>query len=257
MNFKHIHIGRVIQEQVALQQIQMPRICKFLKVEEEEIEAMYEKESLEASLLLRWSKLLKLNLFLYYHNHILLYTSIGAKIGYDRKKEVSITNPPFRKNIYTQEIKEHMVNLILKKGKTAIELSQHYKIPVNTLYKWLKKWNTQEAKQKKSSRNSPPPDYKRIFEDLAHERYGGAVPEVLQQKIAHLDSAVAVWECNQLLFEKDYTSKETARMKSYDKASIMHILKTQQEEKLNDTELAKRFHMSRNTIAKWKKQYNS
>ena len=40
MNFKHIHIGRVIQEQVALQQIQMPRICKFLKVEEEEIEAL-------------------------------------------------------------------------------------------------------------------------------------------------------------------------------------------------------------------------
>lgn len=59
MNFKNIHIGSVIQEQVKLQQIAMQKICKFFDCSEEEVEMMYQKNSLDAEILLKWSMLLK------------------------------------------------------------------------------------------------------------------------------------------------------------------------------------------------------
>lgn len=44
-------------------------------------------------------------------------------------------------------------------------------------------------------------------------------------------------------------------MKCYDPDSIQKILHIQQKEKLSNKEAATQFHISRNTIAKWKKLY--
>lgn len=59
MNFKEIHIGKIIQFAVEERGYELPRICKFLCCTEEEIERMYSCHSLETDLLLKWSKLLE------------------------------------------------------------------------------------------------------------------------------------------------------------------------------------------------------
>ena len=38
--------------------IEMSRICNFMKIQEEEIEEMYQSKSLDTEILLKWSKLL-------------------------------------------------------------------------------------------------------------------------------------------------------------------------------------------------------
>ena len=172
MNFKNIHIGSVIQEQVKLQQIAMQRICKFFDCSEEEVEVMYQKSSLDAEILLKWSKLLKYNLFLYYQNHLILYAPSGAGIS---NKNISKDDsaPTFRKNIYTQEIKDYMVNLVLKKGKEPMKIAKKYQIPKNTLYRWLKKSLSQDQPKEKSLlsiKKNLTPDYILIFQDLSRER---------------------------------------------------------------------------------------
>ena len=257
MNFKHIHIGSIIAEQVLLQQIAIGRICKFFGYPEEQIEAMYQEESLDCNDLLKWSKLLKYNLFLYYQNHLILYAPSGASIS--RKTVATGDSQTFRKNIYTQEIKDYMIGLVLKKGKEPMWVAEKYHIPKNTIYRWLKKNISKEEPKPKSHlslKKNLIPNYKVIFEDLAKERYKDLIPKHIQDKINSLDNHLDVLELNRLIFNQNYSSKETAQMKAYDRASIEKILETQQKEKLNNREIALMFHLSRNTIAKWRKEYS-
>ena len=259
MNFKHIHIGSVIQEQVQLQQIPMSRICKFFNYTDSEIDAMYTKESLDSNDLLKWSKLLKYNLFLYYQNHLILYAPSGAS---NKHKNISRgqNSHTFRKNIYTQEIKDYMVNLVLRKGKEPMEVAEKYQIPKNTLYRWLKKNVSQDQTKDKSRlsiKKNLTPDYILIFQDLARERFKDLIPKYIQEKIENLNNHLDVLELNKLIFNQNYSSKETAQMKAYDKASIEKVLQTQVKDKLSNREIATMFHLSRNTIAKWRKEYNS
>lgn len=145
MNFKNIHIGSIILKQVQLQNISTKRICNFFKCSEDEIEDFYEQKSLDTDMLLKWSKLLKHNLFLYYQNHLILYAPSAASIAKKEASKNDDTQHLFRKNIYTKEIKDYMVELILKKEKTQAEVVKKYHIPKNTLLRWLKKNQTQEV----------------------------------------------------------------------------------------------------------------
>ena len=234
------------------------RVCKFFGYSEEQIEAMYQKESLDSNDLLKWSKLLKHNLFLYYQNHLILYAPSGASIS--RKVVATGDSQVFRKNIYTQEIKDYMVNLVLRKEKSPMEVSEKYHIPKNTLYRWLKKNISREepkAKSHLSLKKNFSPNYKVIFEDLAKERYKDLVPKYIQQRIESLNNHLDVLELNKLIFNQNYSSKETAQMKAYDRASIEKVLQTQVKDNLSNREMATMFHLSRNTVAKWKKEYNS
>ena len=256
MNFKHIHIGSIIAEQVLLQQIAIGRICKFFGYTEEKIEAMYQKESLDCNDLLKWSKLLKHNLFLYYQNHLILYAPSGASIS--RKVITTGDSQVFRKNIYTQEIKDYMIGLVLKKGKEPMWVAEKYHIPKNTIYRWLRK-ETGRLKKKvtENSKKNLNPDYKAIFQDLAQQQFGEDIPLDIQNRIEHLSSHLDVLEVNKLIFNQNYSSKETAQMKAYDRASIEKVLQTQEKDQLSNREIALMFHLSRNTIAKWRKEYNS
>ena len=256
MNFKHIHIGSIIAEQVLLQQIAIGRICKFFGYAEEQIEAMYQQESLDSNDLLKWSKLLKYNLFLYYQNHLILYAPSGASIS--RKAVATGDSQTFRKNIYTQEIKDYMIGLVLKKGKEPMWVAEKYHIPKNTIYRWLRKetgrLKKKETENKKKNLN---PNYKAIFWDLAKERYKDLIPKHIQERIENLNNHLDVLELNKLIFNQNYSSKETAQMKAYDRASIEKVLETQEKDSLSNREIALMFHLSRNTIAKWRKEYNS
>lgn len=136
MNFKDIHIGQMIEKRVAESGIEMSRICNFLKCTETEIEEMYQKKSLDTEILLKWSKLLEYDFFRIYSHHLILYAppAVGKEKG--NKKS---TLPRFRKNIYTKEVIDFIIEQIETGEMTKNEVMARYNIPKTTLYKWISK----------------------------------------------------------------------------------------------------------------------
>nr|WP_184162364.1 transposase [Chryseobacterium shigense] len=146
MNFKNIHIGNLIQQKVTENQIEMSRICNFLKLSEDEIVNMFQTENLDSDILLRWSKLLKYDFFRLYSQHLILY---APPVGTALKKEVS-NMPVFRKHIYTKEIIDFILELVNGKEKTKQQIIDEYKIPKTTLYKWIAKQPDRTVKKIKN-----------------------------------------------------------------------------------------------------------
>lgn len=101
------------------------------------------------------------------------------------------------------------------------------------------------------------PNYKRIYEDLLDRKYPHkkeACKAVLaKEKLSSID----VFLLNNLIFDKDIRDEHESDQKyrSYDKTSILKILQYQKKNKLNNTQLADHFGLSRNTVAKWKKMF--
>ncbi|MBB4805539.1 hypothetical protein HNP38_000811 [Chryseobacterium defluvii] len=138
MDFKTIHIGSCIKEQVQQKEFSIERIANFFKISEEEINRMFENKSIDTDLLLKWSKLLEYDFFRLYVTHLLLYDGISHT---KNNKEVRRAGEKilFRKNIYTREIKEFLVGMVTSNQKTASQIMEEYNIPRTTIYKWLRK----------------------------------------------------------------------------------------------------------------------
>ncbi|NML72177.1 helix-turn-helix domain-containing protein [Chryseobacterium sp. RP-3-3] len=98
------------------------------------------------------------------------------------------------------------------------------------------------------------PDYRRIYTDIICRKYPHKEERcktLLNKKdLSFLD----IIKLNSLIFETK--SKETMsfnqRHRSYNESTIIEILKYQKINKLNNTQLANHFKLSRNSIAKWK-----
>ncbi|QCX52814.1 transposase [Elizabethkingia sp. JS20170427COW] len=148
MNFKQIHIGSLIHQKVDEEDIDMVRISNFLKCTEEEVTAMYQQENLPTDILLKWSKLLEYDFFRIYSQHLILYAPSSVKR--EKKQSQATQLPVFRKNIYTKEIIDFIVELINTHKKTKKQIIEEYNIPKTTLYKWLMK------NQSSSSEKNPP-----------------------------------------------------------------------------------------------------
>ncbi|WP_448606501.1 transposase [Paenimyroides ceti] len=146
MFLKDIHIGKLLKKRVEELKIEPARISHFLNCSEEEIYEMYQQESLPTHLLLRWSKLLEYDFFRLYSGHLVLYApNRGAN---SQRKNSKSALPHFRKNIYTKEIIYFIIEQISKGKKTKKEVMEDYKIPKNTLYRWLHKHTSTNADQK-------------------------------------------------------------------------------------------------------------
>lgn len=141
-NVKKIHIGKLIHQKVNEKGIDMYRIEKFLKCSEEEIFSMYQKPSIDTEILLRWSKLLKYDFFRIYVQHIILFSPSEKS-----KTEAQETQklPSYRKNVYTREIINFVLELLNSGLKTKTEITEEYKIPKTTLYKWIEKYNSRNS----------------------------------------------------------------------------------------------------------------
>lgn len=135
MNFKEIHIGKLIERLVEERKIENPRICNFLKCKETDIQKMYHSKSLDAEIIMRWSKLLKYDFFRIYSQHLILFSPPSLLSQTDKK--VSI--PQFKKNIYTQELIDFIINKVTTKQMSNKQVIEEYRIPKTTLYKWIKK----------------------------------------------------------------------------------------------------------------------
>lgn len=143
MNFKDIHIGSFINQRVTENGIEISRICNFLKCTKKEISKMYESKSLDTELLLRWSKLLEYDFFRIYSQHLILYAPISADEKANQQN-VNTSLPQFRKNIYTKEIIDFILEQIEKKEMTKNQIIKRYRIPKTTLYKWISKHKSSE-----------------------------------------------------------------------------------------------------------------
>ncbi|RQO35589.1 transposase [Chryseobacterium sp. KBW03] len=138
-NFRNIHIGKFIQLRVKENNIDLPRICNFMKCTEMEITEMYLQENLSTNTLLRWSKLLEYDFFRLYSQHLILYAPPSASF----KEQAPSKLPHFRKNIYTQEMIDFILELIETEEKTKRQITNEYGIPYSTLCKWIAKHNNQ------------------------------------------------------------------------------------------------------------------
>ncbi|SDQ16363.1 CENP-B N-terminal DNA-binding domain-containing protein [Chryseobacterium soldanellicola] len=136
MLYKEIHIGQFIKERVDEKGIAIERICNFLNQDEEAVENTYSSKSIDTEVLLRWSKLLEYDFFRLYSSHLILYSPPSA-VNKNAQKSDKI--PYFRKNIYTQEIKEFIIKRIQSGEMTQNDVVREYSIPKSTLHRWLQK----------------------------------------------------------------------------------------------------------------------
>lgn len=138
-NFKSIHIGKMIENTVAESRIEISRICNYFKCSDDEIVKMYQSKSLDTEILLKWSKLLQYVFFRMYTQHLILYAppSANEKRSKENKKQ---TIPEFRKNIYTKEVIDFIIEQIDTEKMTKKQIIERYNIPKTTLYKWISKY---------------------------------------------------------------------------------------------------------------------
>lgn len=139
LDFREIHVGSFIKQKVTESGMETSRICNFLNCSPEDIKIMYNLESIGTKILLRWSKLLKYDFFRIYTQHLILYSPpLSTETKNSSVKNSSM--PVFRKNIYTKELIDFILELIETKEKTKHQIVQEYKIPKTTLYKWISKY---------------------------------------------------------------------------------------------------------------------
>ena len=143
MNFKEIHIGKMLKIAVTESGIEMSRICNFMKCEEEEVKQIYLQENLSTDILLKWSKLLEYDFFRIYSQHLILYAPVSADNENTKTQKTNL--PQFRKNIYTKEIIDFILEQIEKKEMTKNQIIKRYRIPKTTLYKWISKYKSSES----------------------------------------------------------------------------------------------------------------
>ncbi|PRB04569.1 transposase [Chryseobacterium sp. MYb7] len=141
MNFKKNHIGSLLKIKVAESGIDLSRICNFIKCDESDVQKMYNAESLDTEILLKWSKLLEYDFFRIYTQHLILYAPSPRTETFDKQQKLQKSElPQFRKNIYTKEIIDFILERISTGEMTKLQVINEYKIPKTTLYKWISKY---------------------------------------------------------------------------------------------------------------------
>ena len=139
MNFKEIHIGKMLKIAVTESGIEMSRICNFMNCNEEEIKEMFLHESIQTDILLRWSKILSYDFFRVYSQHLIFYCPPSKADNIQKKSNKQL--PQFRKNIYTKEVIDFIIEQISSGEMTKTQVMEKYNIPKTTLYKWISKYN--------------------------------------------------------------------------------------------------------------------
>ncbi|WP_160138489.1 helix-turn-helix domain-containing protein [Chryseobacterium sp. c4a] len=98
------------------------------------------------------------------------------------------------------------------------------------------------------------PDYKQIYMDILELKF----PEKMDRCKSLLNknhlSALDVQKLNQMVFgtsNKELTGN--GKHRSYSKSDILQMLGYQKKHNLNNSQLAEKFNLSRNSITKWKR----
>lgn len=99
---------------------------------------------------------------------------------------------------------------------------------------------------------SEQPDYKKIFDDIIKLKYPDK--KDICNKILAKDtlSILDVIIINDIIFGE---TTDSQKFRCYDKKAIFEILEFQKKYSLNNSQLARHFKLSRNSITKWKKSF--
>jgi DNA-binding transcriptional regulator YiaG len=99
------------------------------------------------------------------------------------------------------------------------------------------------------------PNYKKIYTDLLNSKHPDKkhkCENILSKKELNF---IDVIRLNEIIFDKG--DKETQEMnqkyRSYDKNTVIKILKYQEDNNLSNVQVANYFRMSRTTLLNWKK----
>ncbi|PWN58404.1 transposase [Chryseobacterium viscerum] len=99
------------------------------------------------------------------------------------------------------------------------------------------------------------PDYHNIFNDMIEKKDPNLKTdcEIILRK--NRLSVLDIISLNKIIFGKvtQDPGKENQKYRAYDRNVIIEMLQYGQKHKLNNTQLAQHFNLSRNTVAKWKK----
>lgn len=102
------------------------------------------------------------------------------------------------------------------------------------------------------------PNYKKIYIDMISRKF----PEKLEDCRIVLNKSILnsmdIIDLQKKLFGTNSlsTAQSNQLHKSYDKSAILAILEYQKKHGLNNSELARHFKMSRNTVSRWKKLFS-
>lgn len=99
------------------------------------------------------------------------------------------------------------------------------------------------------------PDYKTIYLDILHKKFPQKIKECSSLLQKETLSTIDIIELNKKIFgpaDKE-TQAENQKHRSYHKSDIFYILDYQKKHRLNNSQLANHFKLSRNTVAKWRK----
>ncbi|REC63563.1 helix-turn-helix domain-containing protein [Chryseobacterium pennae] len=98
------------------------------------------------------------------------------------------------------------------------------------------------------------PNYKKIYVDILTKKFPHKHEEcqdlLQKQKLSALD----IIALNKKIFGKDeYNVSRNQKHRSYKESDILEMLDYQKKHKINDSQLAKHFNLSRNSVTKWKR----
>ena len=134
-------MGSLIKTRVEEYKMDLSRIISVLNLEPETVEEMYQSESLDSEMLLRWSKLLEYDFFRIYTQHLILYSPASGTLLRSKAHKDIPKIPQFRKSIYSKEIIFFIVEMIKSGEKTTAQIISEYNIPKTTLMRWLYKYS--------------------------------------------------------------------------------------------------------------------
>ena len=140
IDLKNINIGSLIHKGVEGADISLQRVSNFFQCSETEIEKMYNSKSMDADILLKWSKLLEYDFFRIYSQHLILFAPSASDGRVKQQNNKKIKLPQFRKNIYTREIIDFIIEQVATGEMTKNQVIERYQIPKTTLYKWISKY---------------------------------------------------------------------------------------------------------------------
>ena len=98
------------------------------------------------------------------------------------------------------------------------------------------------------------PNYKQIYVDILNKKFPNKKSECNTILSKSSISGMEIIALNKIIFGTNKESNSfNQKYRCYSKIDIIQILDYQKKNKLNNSQLANHFSLSRNTIAKWKK----
>jgi hypothetical protein len=137
---RNIHIGAIINEVIQIKKISIDELKIKMGCTTRILNKYLDSKTMDSSTLLKWSKVLKYDFFRLYSSHLMLHHGISNTLS-NKMVDVQVEGIHIRKNVYTKELIEFLVNKVNSKEMSISQVISTYGIPKTTFYKWLQKYS--------------------------------------------------------------------------------------------------------------------